>query len=112
MFIPPFVLRYRITSYNVCYTKLLRADRLHNAGHDFLGVGHRRPALPLRQRFEKALQHLGRSVQEVRSGEGRRDRALLVPALDGLDGSVVDRLESRITSYNVCYTKLLRDPTI
>ena len=71
-------LALRITSYNVCYTKLLRGRTL---------------ALGLAQVQEDGLHsvaHLGRQG--------------LAAAGDGVE---VDR-RHRITSYNVCYTKLLR----
>ena len=68
----------RITSYNVCYTKLLREQtRLsdHSGPHY---DGRSADGLPVQPGGEKQ----GRDIQAVRN--------------------------HRITSYNVCYTKLLR----
>ena len=75
---------FRITSYNVCYTKLLRIidDQLAflgglNVGDEYSGYGE--------------------------SPERWRDCGI------HLAGPVVQELQRlRITSYNVCYTKLLR----
>ena len=70
----------RITSYNVCYTKLLRdIDRLGgvDARHDHIRA-----------------QDRGQLVSAERVGHR--------PSYEGLG------CKSRITSYNVCYTKLLR----
>ena len=83
----------RITSYNVCYTKLLRAieadrhvdnrlDGLHHPRKDL------RPVLLARTEID---------VERLRAGLHLGDRELLEEA----------RI-LRITSYNVCYTKLLR----
>ena len=70
----------RITSYNVCYTKLLRADILC---FNFLAVPqHRHPVCNF-----KNLMKMMRNIY---------DRHTLLLYL------------TRITSYNVCYTKLLR----
>ena len=70
----------RITSYNVCYTKLLR-----EFVHDRLNITV--------MAHERLLQQL----TEPLLAPARK----LIPPMGGLDFS-------RITSYNVCYTKLLR----
>ena len=75
--------RRRITSYNVCYTKLLRAE--------VVGV----------------LAFFGPSF---RLGTERIE-AELIPMLQEAGGAIsagLGYLGDRITSYNVCYTKLLR----
>ena len=69
----------RITSYNVCYTKLLRWHRA-----DLAAVA--------------ILPRLRRPGQSAYGGGCRR----------GLSGGLRDPGADRITSYNVCYTKLLR----
>ena len=84
----------RITSYNVCYTKLLRT-----LAGDYV------------KNFDLASGNLfsGRILNPDSSHYNGQK-----PALDAL-GSMLDTgesyeidLDSRITSYNVCYTKLLR----
>ena len=75
----------RITSYNVCYTKLLRALDDEAVVHNF-------------------VPHVDRWAEFL-------DRALddLDGALDpGAEPARAGQNEGRITSYNVCYTKLLR----
>ena len=75
----------RITSYNVCYTKLLR-DEQRQSCEDFRrrnNVGH--------EAGETYRRKKGGS-----SGQGENKN---------LECTVC---EDRITSYNVCYTKLLR----
>ena len=76
---------HRITSYNVCYTKLLRVEL---TGQDFLGED----APPIGTFFAPNLTP--------------------VHLADWSDGEIVrairETVDCRITSYNVCYTKLLR----
>ena len=70
----------RITSYNVCYTKLLR------------------------QVFSDAIKH-ATSIRE----HAERKRAMEEPCVViSPAGMLVGGNAVRITSYNVCYTKLLR----
>ena len=76
------LIAFRITSYNVCYTKLLR-----NA---FSGAGD--PYLPFRE-----IMDLLTGDVESRWSAG------------AFSTTQARRLwNARITSYNVCYTKLLR----
>ena len=92
----------RITSYNVCYTKLLRqafyrisdeGDRARDAGAHL-----RRPVPPLVPRERRAREHEARGdEQQDNPCQPRQFPRGLVCAVD-----------DRITSYNVCYTKLLR----
>ena len=72
----------RITSYNVCYTKLLRVTRER-------AVGHR-------------VAEVGGAIEVGVGGEGHR----AVGVEHG--GAAAAAGHARITSYNVCYTKLLR----
>ena len=98
----------RITSYNVCYTKLLRLvdQGLEEAGCHRAVVGDR---VILRGRGE------GREASGVERrgrGPGMGDPGVEVgPAADArLEAHVREAAPAvfRITSYNVCYTKLLR----
>ena len=87
--------RARITSYNVCYTKLLRA-------------GHQRGARLEPQITGHQMGIVGRDIRRIRSdhvkalpGHGREPVA-------PHDAEIARAMARRITSYNVCYTKLLR----
>ena len=93
----------RITSYNVCYTKLLRvlADVRH------LGA-------VLAQQQARRVRQAGRLDLRDQAGVVRVDLLdqLLewerVDLVEQGDDAVLYGLQPRITSYNVCYTKLLR----
>ena len=97
---------YRITSYNVCYTKLLRclgsmiaARKLYPGAAMVFPGGQERT---LREFFQKNTQYT-LDFQRLRDIDlDRVDRLILV------DVRQSNRIGSRITSYNVCYTKLLR----
>ena len=85
----------RITSYNVCYTKLLRmiAVLSHEGGLN-IPAGHDRSIAlrertPMRDTFPSSFTG-----------------STAAAALAALGNPM--RLLARITSYNVCYTKLLR----
>ena len=72
----------RITSYNVCYTKLLRLHIVQGVAQRCGRIGQIGDAAERPQgveRPERGIQHPGGGIQQP-----------------------------RITSYNVCYTKLLR----
>ena len=105
-----FSRKYRITSYNVCYTKLLRfygfAGECGKQGQ-YIVVGHDK-------RFSG--EHFAAAVAEVLAANGFKvwltDGATPTPVISY---AVVDKkaagavnITARITSYNVCYTKLLR----
>ena len=77
---------FRITSYNVCYTKLLRN------GPSYIDISARY------YRNKSAPQDLANKV--ISGGTGNWGNGVMIahPQLS----------TSRITSYNVCYTKLLR----
>ena len=94
-------LRNRITSYNVCYTKLLRAEE----------------ALQLIEESLKMDRFNFGAVYEKYLISG--DKAILADLKALMRGYVHNFIEfaldyafggmyGRITSYNVCYTKLLR----
>ena len=78
----------RITSYNVCYTKLLRF------AHIFEGVD-------LASVDDEIFDLLASGMLQ----EWLKDPKGVADAL-GLDENELSKI--RITSYNVCYTKLLR----
>ena len=104
----------RITSYNVCYTKLLRLGQIGDQRRQRKGqAGRDEPGIGLGVVTEHAAEGNGRHD----GGYGHADHAdrievVKVGALE-LDQRraeakrLVDR-QVRITSYNVCYTKLLR----
>ena len=76
----------RITSYNVCYTKLLRGPLMHVIAAKAVA-------------FKEALQpEFKQYARQVVS-----NAQALAAELVGQGFNLV-----RITSYNVCYTKLLR----
>ena len=84
----------RITSYNVCYTKLLRVEkRLHQR------LVPQQLRVPLQREAHPLVAVLG-GVEGV--DHQHRDRQVEV------DEDQPQDAEPRITSYNVCYTKLLR----
>ena len=86
----------RITSYNVCYTKLLRL-RVWVASQENLSIG----AMGTRAKQRAIFEELSLDFTY-----GVIDKCIL-RALRGQDSLI---LTTRITSYNVCYTKLLRFP--
>ena len=99
----------RITSYNVCYTKLLRANEYPKLVEELV------PNLLSLGVVMRVLQNLlreGVSVRDIRTIlETLADWAPVVQDPDQLTEhvrAVLARSISRITSYNVCYTKLLR----
>ena len=93
----------RITSYNVCYTKLLRiAARAIGADETLVYV---------RAEYPLAVERMRRAVRDA--GE----RGILGQNVFGsganvscaiMEGAGAFVCGDRITSYNVCYTKLLR----
>ena len=103
------VLLLRITSYNVCYTKLLRID--YRTGdlrlrwkHD--GETRITYAMDPVDTNEVAEARKGRE-ESIERGEIPRGGP---PMLSGAARDSIMDLLLRITSYNVCYTKLLRSP--
>ena len=150
----PIILRYtRITSYNVCYTKLLRLEGINEG--DAILIENANAPKKFKDRIHLALSKLGKiskiesdlpkmeellkkssskrndfsrkSISELTDGMGAEIRGLIVsihskdpyfPVCDKCNkkmtlkkgyaickcGNKIDR----ITSYNVCYTKLLR----
>ena len=87
--------RIRITSYNVCYTKLLRGRR---------GRPGRVPGTAGTLAHRARLEDVGGAARAADHGLGLED-VVVARAHVEADGT-----GNRITSYNVCYTKLLRNP--
>ena len=85
----------RITSYNVCYTKLLRIPH-RSAVQSTPGIG--------RERSWQLVHGYGPACRWPRLGNSRRTGQRLLRHAD----QTLSRCRNRITSYNVCYTKLLR----
>ena len=81
----------RITSYNVCYTKLLRKSRVR---FEFSKAGTARfiPHLDLMEIVKRAMR-MSDFPMAFTQGFNKREKI---------------SAGYRITSYNVCYTKLLR----
>ena len=89
----------RITSYNVCYTKLLRVATLikevdslsHHAATAQFGV----------EDVSRGAKEISQNAEETSANAAKSE--------DGID-QVLQAMSdlTRITSYNVCYTKLLR----
>ena len=81
----PHIVIDRITSYNVCYTKLLRVQHsgvwqvLREIVNECLAVAAKAGVVPVGDVWE-GIERIPRTMAE----------------------------QTRITSYNVCYTKLLR----
>ena len=101
---------YRITSYNVCYTKLLRkstlANRLVGDGlvplHSALG---RHEDERRNLAFAESSQHVVYTDLVALDAERHEQvPGRIHVALVGMEADDANR----ITSYNVCYTKLLR----
>ena len=90
----------RITSYNVCYTKLLRFTSM-GVDVEILGV---MPTPAVAQITKYVRADLG--VMITASHNPYTDNGIKFFGPDGYKFS--DDFEFRITSYNVCYTKLLR----
>ena len=102
--ITPSTVSPRITSYNVCYTKLLR-KYLYTDIPFFIGLSNGRA-------YGMLFDNTFRSYFEMAS---ESDDYYYFYANGGplsyyfFNGpKIADVLKRRITSYNVCYTKLLR----
>ena len=132
----------RITSYNVCYTKLLRDGRrklfniqyqtfpigllslicktFNNAGINTEIISNRKNAsnnisYHMNNTFEMrdyqtqaviaSILH-GNGIIKAATGAGKT--TIAARTIGGLRGRAIFIVPTRITSYNVCYTKLLR----
>ena len=74
------ILDYRITSYNVCYTKLLRE---------------------IKEKFGDTIYEIVNGVTKINE--------IYYDTFEEKQSENYRKLIIRITSYNVCYTKLLRN---
>ena len=124
-----FALFFRITSYNVCYTKLLRIEFADSVGVDVVNssLGY--------YKFDGDNPQMDFTYADMNGKASRASRAATLAAKKGIivvvsagnEGSTkwhyigspadaegiisvgsVTADGDRITSYNVCYTKLLR----
>ena len=86
---------HRITSYNVCYTKLLRRPR------PGWSTGNKR-SVAISKGENCFLHDLQKTAPFTELGAGETGWSII----SGRQASF--RESARITSYNVCYTKLLR----
>ena len=110
----------RITSYNVCYTKLLRVWTItQEPNQDFIhyapGVARPDLLLTLRELFGHVPNHLRDMIGLFGWYELVPPASTLIAWIGSLAVITVlafaiskRREQIRITSYNVCYTKLLR----
>ena len=100
-------LHIRITSYNVCYTKLLR-EVITGAVLKKIDGSRYVEKILVEERLGEKLY----DVDYVFLYLGTKNSQELFSTFAKLDehGYIVtnDKMETRITSYNVCYTKLLR----
>ena len=111
----------RITSYNVCYTKLLRAVQ-HLSGKPWFGEWQAE-TIGSETHFPQRYQVTIRSLKQRANictcpdfrinqlGTCKHIEAVLHKISKRRDYNKIKELQppdSRITSYNVCYTKLLR----
>ena len=102
----------RITSYNVCYTKLLRLTYDPATGLLYAAIEEAESILEIDPETFAML----REFPLPRDFRGQTDLVPAVPAAapqqEGQQGAQpappAPGKEARITSYNVCYTKLLR----
>ena len=104
----------RITSYNVCYTKLLRDEQGeqhqqqgHQVEEDHLVIG---VVADAEEAVERLVARLLGPTGKLQAEQGRPGNVGDAVGADGQAGEVVQQ-DARITSYNVCYTKLLRNRT-
>ena len=110
----------RITSYNVCYTKLLRMMQfgLIIAGLAMLVFGSDllvESASDIARSLNISelvigltIVAIGTSLPELAASIAASLKKEVDIAVGNVVGSNIFNLLSRITSYNVCYTKLLR----
>ena len=94
---------YRITSYNVCYTKLLR-----------LGVADSKKLTPKkREQLASQIKKHADGFFVLEISPSQIDELRKIMSMNEIMvvcfAKVLEQLKPRITSYNVCYTKLLRD---
>ena len=96
---------YRITSYNVCYTKLLREETNHPKIYrpkDSFEVWE--------ESFSFVQEHFGYQHYEGSCHIIPNAAVILLALIHGKGefSRSINIANIRITSYNVCYTKLLR----
>ena len=112
---------HRITSYNVCYTKLLRVyhgtlPRISDADKRLWrgGFGY---CCRCFCRFNQSIKYLVINTSDfgLPTSDKKESMKYIIILGDGMSDEPLENyggktpLQIRITSYNVCYTKLLRD---
>ena len=101
----------RITSYNVCYTKLLRQMLCDIPEEDWSTKKDPSSEQSNKDSSLRKFYTKGPTKKLAKSILGRLTRDNFIESIYH-DDYAAERtdvvLESRITSYNVCYTKLLR----
>ena len=106
----------RITSYNVCYTKLLRENKRDKDKPFFLMHHFKAPhgMFEYAERYNDYLEEVeipepGNLYNQPGEYFGSVATRGVNEELVGVIGSTISpQTKNRITSYNVCYTKLLR----
>ena len=104
----------RITSYNVCYTKLLRdiSAEFEDLPSGAVAGDEVTVSIIVRSTFPSKVTP-NYSLEVINKNEGRtltmeKDNLQFGGAITSATGSLEIEKKNRITSYNVCYTKLLR----
>ena len=108
---------HRITSDNVCYTNLLRTTEDKNRIHIQMWNGYQVPAYIIIEKSSVSIFDSRKRPKEENDDYAKELLTLTGQALrnfrakdfdSGLFWDEQDEKKDRITSYNVCYTKLLR----
>ena len=114
----------RITSYNVCYTKLLREsindlDGMRIVTPSGERVNFKDIAVYTIERGDVAINHLDGQREIQVTSDLKNPSSSATDIIDYIKTNIIPVIQSkyptisasfdRITSYNVCYTKLLRD---
>ena len=102
----------RITSYNVCYTKLLRKPvSIFTASKKPPLIGNNDPLAPRggsKNEYSTEFSVISYCLNIARSSMKVRTSSILASPSKRSVSSLAAVHGPRITSYNVCYTKLLR----
>ena len=94
-----------MTRYVIPFQELRMSD-VESVGGKNASLGEMISQLPSSVRVPGGFATTAEAYREFLAHQGLADK--INSALDALDVDDVDTLANRITSYNVCYTKLLR----